>query len=145
VVRTTGWLLGGLAVIAAALGPVSVAAGDAGLFGAGEVTSGPGGSFVIRWATSPAPLPLNEPFELNVDVIVRADIVDDGNPVWLDVDARMPAHAHGMNTRPKVQDLGGGRFVVKGLLFHMAGAWQIRFDVAKGRIREQATMVLELE
>jgi hypothetical protein len=87
--------------------------------------------------SSPEPIPLNEPFELTVDVsLLKA--VDDANPLWLGVEATMPTHAHGMNTRARVGPLENGRFAVKGLLFHMAGEWEVVLQVAKGRIHEQA-------
>jgi hypothetical protein len=58
-------------------------------------------------------------------------------PAVLDVDAHMPAHRHGMNYRPSVAPAGGGRFRAEGLLLHMPGAWEFRFDlgVAGGRER----------
>jgi hypothetical protein len=45
------------------------------------------------------------------------------------VDAAMPEHRHGMNYRPSLQALGGGRWRVEGLMFHMPGRWELRFDV----------------
>lgn len=45
------------------------------------------------------------------------------------VDATMPAHRHGMNYRPSLKPLGAGRWRVEGLMFHMAGAWELRMDV----------------
>jgi hypothetical protein len=48
------------------------------------------------------------------------------------VDATMPEHRHGMNYRPSLQPLGGGRWRAEGLMFHMPGRWELRFDVADG-------------
>ena len=45
------------------------------------------------------------------------------------VDATMPEHRHGMNYRPSLAALGGGRWRAEGLMFHMPGRWQLRFDV----------------
>jgi hypothetical protein len=50
-----------------------------------------------------------------------------------------------MNTRARVEDLGNGKFVVRGLLLHMAGQWELAFDVAKGRVHEQAIVRVELK
>lgn len=47
----------------------------------------------------------------------------------LAVDATMPAHRHGMNYRPTLKPLGDGRWRVEGLMFHMAGQWELRLDV----------------
>ena len=102
-----------------------------------------GGSFEVTVTSTPQPIPLNELFELDVEVRATAKL-DDPNPVWLDVLATMPAHKHGMNTLPRVEDLGEGRFRVRGLLFHMAGEWELEFDVVKGRIHEHAVTRVKL-
>jgi cytochrome c peroxidase len=103
-----------------------------------------GGTFALTVAPSPSPIPLNEPFELTVSVRLQKKL-EDRNPLWLSADARMPSHEHGMNTRPRVEDLGEGKFQVRGLLFHMAGEWEISFDVARGRVHEHATLRMEIE
>jgi hypothetical protein len=69
---------------------------------------------------------------------------DSTNPVWLRATAEMPTHRHGMNTRVIVEQLEDGRFALKGLLFHMRGEWLITFDVAKGRVHEQAKIPVVL-
>ena len=103
-----------------------------------------GGSFEVKLGSTPRPIPLNELFELNVEVRALGE-AKDSNPLWLDVTATMPAHKHGMNTLPRVEDLGDGRFVVRGLLFHMAGEWELEFDVVKGRIHEHAVTRVSLK
>lgn len=49
------------------------------------------------------------------------------------VDATMPEHRHGMNYRPRITPLGDGRFRVEGMMFHMAGHWQLVFEVQAGK------------
>ncbi len=71
--------------------PASTAAG-------GNVTSARG-AYTVEWTPSPSPVPLNGLFE------VRSIVRDarSGVPVELGalvVDARMPAHGHGMVTKP---------------------------------------------
>ena len=60
------------------------------------------------------------------------------------VDATMPEHRHGMNYRPSLQPLGGGRWRAEGLMFHMAGRWELRLDVDAGgrteRLRESVML-----
>ena len=102
------------------------------------------GSFRLTLQSQPAPLPLNELFEVTVSVDASAATDDSSNPVWLRANAEMPEHKHGMNTRIVVEQLGDGRFVLRGLLFHMRGKWLITFDVAKGRVHEQATVSVQL-
>lgn len=48
------------------------------------------------------------------------------------VDATMPEHRHGMNYRPTLSALGDGRWRAEGLMFHMAGRWELRFDLDDG-------------
>ena len=48
-------------------------------------------------------------------------------------DATMPAHRHGMNYRPVIKPLGVGRYRVEGMMFHMAGQWELAFEVKSGR------------
>jgi hypothetical protein len=102
-----------------------------------------GGSFDITLTSTPRTIPLNEMFELTIDVH-PVKTVKDTNPVWVSVNATMPLHQHGMNTRPRVEDLGKGRFLVRGMLFHMAGVWEIALDVAKGSLHEHAKASVDL-
>ena len=48
-------------------------------------------------------------------------------------DASMPAHRHGINYRPTITPLGKGRFRVDGMMFHMAGQWELAFEVQAGK------------
>ncbi|MDP3512831.1 MAG: hypothetical protein Q8S20_08785 [Sulfuritalea sp.] len=48
-------------------------------------------------------------------------------------DATMPEHRHGMNYRPAITPLSGGRFRVEGMMLHMAGHWQLSFEVLAGK------------
>lgn len=48
-------------------------------------------------------------------------------------DATMPDHRHGMNYRPVIKPLGDGRFRVEGMMFHMAGRWELAFELHTGK------------
>lgn len=77
----------------------------------------------VAWRVDGAPaIPAAQSFAL----IVRVCPAD---ATLLAVDATMPAHRHGMNYRPSLQPLGGGRWRADGLLFHMSGAWELRLDL----------------
>ncbi len=41
------------------------------------------------------------------------------------VDAMMPEHQHGMNTKPVVENQSPGVYKVTGMLFHMPGLWTL--------------------
>jgi hypothetical protein len=107
-------------------------------------TESDGGTFKVELEPSASPVPVNELFELEVMVTVLR-VLDDPNPLWLDLQTSMPGHGHGMNTRARVEPLGDGRFIVRGLLLHMAGQWDFTFDVAKGRVHEKAAVSFELK
>ena len=101
--------------------------------------------YMITFTPRPHEIPLNELFTLQVDVVDAAlgRPVDEG--VQLSVDAAMPTHRHGMNTRPEVERTGAGSFVVSGMLFHMPGEWELYFDLTRNGVTERAleTVVLD--
>lgn len=87
-------------------------------------TSTENGHYHVRWASQPHPIPINEPFEIVLDVLgPEADLT-------LEVDGWMPGHGHGMLRTPRVTPLGQGRYQVRGMLFHMEGAWELRVALA---------------
>jgi DNA-binding beta-propeller fold protein YncE len=119
-----------------------------------------GGRYTLCATTFPDPVPLNEPFAMNVLIYESPGRSRLAQKVILDVDATMPEHHHGMSLKPKVraidgpavQDLlpghgalGDGRFEVRGMLFHMPGRWEIHFDITHGAITERAQIEIELD
>jgi len=108
------------------------------------------GLYRLKWTPRPAPLPLNTLFEVEVEV---ADA--QGAPVEdavVRVDARMPEHGHGMATKPE-PEAGicapgpdgtqlcrhpGGRYLTRGMKFHMPGSWVLSFDVSGPAGSDQA-------
>jgi hypothetical protein len=103
-----------------------------------------GGTFQLLLKPTVTPAPFNQLFELQVDVSLLSPL-DDPNPFWLSLETTMPGHGHGMNTRARIEQLEGGRFIVRGLLLHMSGEWEFKFDVAKGRTHEKAIVRFVLE
>ncbi len=83
------------------------------------------GAVQLAWRSEPAAIVNGQPFSMRVS-LCPADAR------LLRVDATMPEHGHGMNYRPSIQPLAGldaGRWQVNGLLWHMAGLWELRWDV----------------
>lgn len=90
----------------------------------------------VQWRAEPG-LAVGKPFALAVTVCpATAEL--------LRVDATMPEHRHGMNYRPSITALGGGRFRVEGLLWHMSGRWELRLDLKHAgqdlRLRQSVTL-----
>ncbi len=61
------------------------------------------------------------------------------------VDADMPAHRHGMNTKPQVTSAGEHRYRAAGMLFHMRGEWVISVEVTAGGAVERASFPVAAE
>ena len=66
-------------------------------------------------------------------------------PESVKVDAWMPEHRHGMNYKPTVAALGGGRYRAEGLMFHMAGRWELVFELRSGGRTERLAHSVRLE
>lgn len=100
------------------------------------------GTYRVHYTPNPDPIPLNEHFEIEVRVESNH-----GNtvPKRIEIRADMPAHGHGINTEPSIQDNGDGTYSVKGLLFHMKGDWELYVDIIDGPLRESAIFPITLE
>lgn len=72
------------------------------------------------------PVPLNTHFRLRVNVQDLKSSRPPEPPIALTADADMPEHNHGMQVAPEVQYLGKGQYEVRGMLFHMAGYWELK-------------------
>ncbi len=82
-----------------------------------------------------APIALGRHFALDIAVCPRSGV---SAPTRVRVDASMPAHRHGMNYRVSVKPLpangGSINYRAEGLMFHMAGRWELVLEVhADGR------------
>jgi YtkA-like len=99
-------------------------------------------SYEIVFRSAPAAIETGKYFSLDFAVCPRGG---SRPPDEVRVDAVMPEHRHGMNYRPVVAARGTGLYRADGLMFHMPGRWEIRFDVvtAAGVDRLVATTQLE--
>lgn len=90
-------------------------------------------------------IPLNEPFSLTVELFDH----DTGKPLTdydlATIDARMPAHGHGMKHDVELARQPDGTFRAEGLLFHMIGHWEIHLDVTRGPKIERAQTSVNLK
>jgi len=97
---------------------------------------------VVLYRTVPAAIEVGRHFTVEA-VVCPASAA--GAATGLAVDAYMPVHRHGMNYRPRVSRKDDGTYLAEGLLFHMPGQWQLRFDVERGGRTERLTTDIELE
>jgi hypothetical protein len=101
-----------------------------------------GGRYTVELETSPASIAVNQPFDVTVAVTPKAGPATDLDVV---VDARMPAHFHGMNRVAKISRGPGNSWKAEGLLFHMPGHWELYIDVSQGGATERAQMDVNLK
>jgi hypothetical protein len=97
---------------------------------------------VVLYRTVPPAIAVGRHFAVEA-VVCAAPAA--GAPPGLLVDAYMPEHRHGMNYRPRVSRRPDGIYVAEGLLFHMPGQWELRFDVQRGGKSERLSVDIDLE
>jgi hypothetical protein len=101
-----------------------------------------GGSYGLRVRSEPEPAPLNDYFSMDVEVREGCAGGEPARGVDLEVDAWMPEHAHGMQTRAEVVPRGAAGFRASGLLFHMPGRWELYLDVVREGVMERTQLDL---
>jgi hypothetical protein len=99
------------------------------------------GSHAVRFRMVPQPA-VGRHFAVVFAVCGAAGVA---KPDSISVDARMPAHGHGMNYRPTITALDDGRYRADGLMFHMPGRWELSFVVREGGASEHITYMFDLK
>jgi hypothetical protein len=107
------------------------------------IVTSPNGLFRVQLTPRPDPIPVNEHFELRVQIEPTGSTVLGDQEV--SVDADMPAHGHGLNTKPVVRKIGDGAYEVKGMLFHMSGEWELYVDIGSGGARQRVVFPMNLK
>lgn len=95
------------------------------------------GKYLVLYRSQPAPPKVGQHFALDFAVCPTPESVR--------VDARMPEHRHGMNYRPTVTATGEGRYKAEGLMLHMAGKWELVFEVRRKDSVERVVQAIRLE
>jgi hypothetical protein len=131
--------MGGLAALALS-GIVAQAQGcGSNLAGASTLQ---GRAFAVAFRSAPAKIATGKRFSLD---LVVCPIDGAAPPDAVRVDAFMPEHQHGMNYKPAVKALGAGHFHADGLMFHMPGRWELRFDIKRDGRSERLTSTVLLK
>jgi len=125
-----------LALLAAGQLSTAVAADGCTLSGEGRRAQNAARTQTIVYRFAPADLKTDRHFSLLIETCPRSAAAE------LSVDATMPAHRHGMNYKPTVTREGPGRWRAEGLLLHMPGEWQFRFDLREDGNTERLTDTL---
>lgn len=96
----------------------------------------------VNYASSPSPVPMLAVHSWTLTIVdAEEHPVDDARLVVL---GGMPAHAHGLPTIPTVTSLGGGRYRVDGLKFHMPGAWIVAVRIKAKAGIDSVSFALDL-
>jgi len=99
--------------------------------------------FIVEFSSELEPIPINRIH--GWELIIRTAGGEAVNGAKITIDGGMPAHDHGLPTRPRVtEDFGDGRYRVEGLRFHMGGGWEIIVMIDAGGRRDTVTIALEL-
>ena len=104
-----------------------------------------GGMFIARITPLVDPMPMNEAFSVSLSLIDP----ESGAPFdaydAVSIDARMPAHKHGMLRDVGLTPQEDGSMRADGLLLHMYGHWELHVDVQKGARFERAQVSVRLQ
>lgn len=105
-------------------------AADGAILGSGELLLAYRPVLASDESATPGRIPMARHFTLAVQLCGKDGV---SAARLVKADASMPEHKHGMNYRPVIAPQGGGRFRVAGMMFHMAGRWQLAFEVQNGK------------
>jgi len=92
----------------------------------------------IFFETVPEVIPVNNYFSLIIQL--GSEKYKHVKPSDIHVEAIMPSHGHGMNVEPIIIATDEpGRYLAKGLLFHMRGDWEVIVHVNLGKTSDRIT------
>lgn len=101
-------------------------------------------NFRVSYSSEVTPIPINKLHSWKLKVRTPQ-----GEPVTgatIRVDGDMPAHGHGLPTKPEVaREIGAGVYLVEGMKFNMPGQWTVEFDIAANGKQDAAAFTLVLK
>lgn len=99
--------------------------------------------FVVTYSTPDGPPEINRMHSWLLHIET-----DEGVPVEgaeIQVDGGMPAHNHGLPTRPRItEELGEGDYRLDGVRFHMSGYWEMVITIKSDESEESVVVSLTL-
>lgn len=99
--------------------------------------------YLVTYSTPAGPPEINRIHSWILHVETEA-----GDPVEgaeIKVEGGMPAHDHGLPTRPRVtEELGDGDYRLDGVRFHMSGYWEMLITISSDEIEETVVVSLTL-
>jgi hypothetical protein len=125
-----------LALLTGSHAPIAGAADGCTLVGDGRRAQNAARTQTLVYRFAPAELRTDRHFSLLIETCPLSAAAE------LRVEATMPAHRHGMNYKPTVTREGPGRWRADGLLLHMPGEWQFRFEIREDGRTERLTDTL---
>jgi hypothetical protein len=117
-----------------------------------QVAASPSGKFTAAWRPAGDAVPVNELFEIELELFegsgpeVRPGAAT-ARPLAgakVQASAWMPEHMHGMNRRPETTESAPGHYLVRGMMLHMEGFWQLFFDVMSSAGSERVEFSITL-
>jgi hypothetical protein len=98
--------------------------------------------YVLAYRTLPAKITVGQHFSVEFALCAQSGVP---LPESLKVDATMPEHRHGMNYKASVIPQAPGRYRADGLMFHMAGRWELVFELRTGSKTDRLTQTVVVD
>jgi hypothetical protein len=100
------------------------------------------GIYTVHYESTLDPIEINRMHSWTLVVTRDGEPVEDAD---ITVSGGMPEHDHGMPTRPRITaELGGGRYRLEGMRFHMNGDWEIVLEIDADGSRDTVVITLVL-
>lgn len=99
--------------------------------------------FIVTYTTPDGPPEINRMHSWILHI--ESDSGDAIEGAQIEVDGGMPAHDHGLPTRPQVtEELGDGYYRLDGVRFHMRGQWEMVVTIRSDESEETVVISLSL-
>ncbi|MDH3350592.1 MAG: FixH family protein [Gammaproteobacteria bacterium] len=100
------------------------------------------GIYEVSFESSLVPIEINRIHSWTLHVTAQGQAVTDA---VLSVVGGMPAHDHGLPTRPRVtEELGDGDYRLEGMRFHMRGDWEVAITIEADGKTDTVLVLLSL-